>query len=131
MPGVKKEPLKSCRWERSPSRSKGMPRTDAQGGTRTEHRAWHDLSNAPGEQDVPQARIYRRVRPSRKSAGLPSPMFPPTSLAAGVAAAHRPPKKAQRTEAQVKRCGEEDRHLRSSSLRLHFSKGTARALAVR
>ena len=39
-----------------------------------------------------------RLRPYRNSAGLPSPMFPPTSLAAGVpAAAQRP------TEIHLKR----------------------------
>jgi hypothetical protein len=47
-----------------------------------------------------------RLRPYNKSAGLPSPMFPPTSLAAGVPAAHRPTANAQRIEAQVKRCGD-------------------------
>ena len=31
-----------------------------------------------------------RLRPYRNSAGLPSHMFPPTSLAVGVPAAHRP-----------------------------------------
>ena len=62
----------------------------AQGSTRTEHRAWHDLSNAPGEHDVPQARYTPPLAALKQSAGLPSPMFPPTSLAAGVPAAHHP-----------------------------------------
>jgi hypothetical protein len=53
-------------------------------------------------------------------------MFLTTSLAEA-----RPPllvisQKAQRIEAQVKRCGEEDRHLRSSSLRLRMIMGTKR-----
>ena len=44
----------------------------------------------PASHNLPQARICRRMRPQNNSAGLPSPMFPPTSLAAGVPAAHRP-----------------------------------------
>ena len=72
----------------------------------------------PASKTCRRPAAIRRLRPSRKSAGLPSPMFPPTSLAAGVPAAHRPTEKTQRIEAQVKRCGDEDRHLRSLSLRL-------------
>ena len=37
-----------------------------------------------------------RLRPQKQSAGLPSPMFPPTSLAAGVPAAHLPAVNTQR-----------------------------------
>jgi hypothetical protein len=40
-----------------------------------------DLSNAPGEQDMPQSRCCCRLRPYKDSAGLPSAMFPPTSIA--------------------------------------------------
>jgi hypothetical protein len=47
-------------------------------------------------------------------------MFPPTSLAPGLPAAHLPAVYAQRIEAKEKRCGEENRHLRFSSLRLRL-----------
>ncbi len=67
----------------------------------------------------------RRLRPQNNSAGLPSPMFPPTSLAAAVPAAHPPTEKTQRIEAEEKRCGEENRHLRFSSPRLQFMNGHA------
>jgi hypothetical protein len=49
-------------------------------------------------------------------------MFPPTSLARAcpslIVRRSSSARKTQRIEAQVKRCGDEDRHLRSLSLRL-------------
>jgi hypothetical protein len=48
------------------------------------------------------------------------PHVPADILSGGRALCSSSDRNTQRIEAQVKRCGEEDRHLRSSSLRLHF-----------
>jgi hypothetical protein len=62
--------------------------------------------------------VCRRLRPHKNSAGLPAPHVPTDILSGGRARRSSSFCQAQRIEAQVKRFGDEDRHLRFSSLSL-------------
>jgi hypothetical protein len=83
-----------------------------------------DLSNAPGEQDVPQA----RCNPPLAALKISGPAFshvPADILSGGCARCSSSDRNTQRIEAKEKRCGEENRHLRFSSLRVQFMNGHA------
>ena len=79
-----------------------------------------DLSNAPGEQDVPQARCNPPLAAFKKISGPAFPHVPADILSGGRARRSSSGRNTQRIEAKEKRCGEENRHLRFSSLRLNF-----------
>jgi hypothetical protein len=68
---------------------------------------------------------------SKQFSGSAFPHVPADILSCGRARCSSSTEQTQRIEAQVKRCGEEDRHLRSSSLRLQLFVRTGRKWSPR